>query len=167
MAVNVGVRQQFALGRGRPGVAVESRRVADERHDFGAGQPFGDRQPALDRLAAGEDIERLHRTRRGREFILAGLERGAAPGEPGNRLEREPVLDHPLCGEQVGNPGNTGVGRDDDGARLGERPRNLRIAIEPVPRAPQRRDDDGGRDKAPGQETQKPHLRAPAAPSIC
>src|SRR5712691_4031113 len=109
------------------------------------------------RLPAGEEVERLHHARRGRDLIFAGLECRAAAGQSGDHLKDQLVPDHPLLRQLRGDRGNPGMGRDDQGARLAQRPPTFGIAIEPIPGCAQAGNDDGGGNQTPGQQAEKPH----------
>ena len=155
IAVDIGVGQEFALGRGRPGIAVEHRRVAQQGHDLGASQAFGDRQPVLDGLAAGDDVQGLQHADPGREFVFPGLQRAAARRQPGDQLKHQPVADDALAGQQIGDAADAGMRRHDQGARLAQRARALGLAVEPIAGAAEHRDDDPGGDQAPGNSAEK------------
>ncbi len=162
IAVDIGVGQQIALGRVRAGIAVERRRLAHQGHDLGAGQPLGDRQAMLDRLAGGDDLQGLQHADPRREFVFAGFQRRAARRQAGDQAEHQPVADDAIVRQQIADRGDAGTRRDDQGARLGQRTRALGLAVEPVAGGAEHGNDNPGGDRAPGDKTKEGnHARDP------
>ena len=109
----------------------------------------------LDGLAAGENVHSLKRARAGRKLVFAREQGRSSAGKGRAQLEGPRVSNHSFLRQQRGDLGNTAMGWDDDGLRLGQRAGLGDVPINPISRSPDYRQKQKDGKDGPSKEAEK------------